>query len=470
MGRKLLAALMAFTILFSLCPTALADSQEPRQTAFFTSQPHTDLDYSEMTYRRPDAKAVLAEMEELRGLLDDAENAKAVQELFDVLVNRYMEAQTMAALAELEACRNAASSQAAQELEAAYNACTAIAGALPLLMRDILNSPCGDFLKDQLGALTAAYYMQYTEAPARQRELTSQETSLMNEYRRLSAEPCVVEYFGRDWDMQTLNQAFYQEGSINADTYAEIYGMIAQELNETLGSLYLRTVRLRKNIASAYGYSDYGEFAYRRLYHRDYSPADIAAFREDVKTYIAPLNTALHAIPRQKSDVFYSDYSGEIALDLIAPYIGQMSSELLEAFTYMREHHLYDTAESADKTDTGFTTMLYYYGAPFLFNAPAHELFDFTSTVHEFGHYNHAYWSPSGWLNAAKSQDVMEVHSQGLELLLSHYYPDIFGKDGQAVADYQITSLVEAICQGAYYDELQQYVYSTKNVTLQQIN
>ena len=470
MGRKLLAALMAFTILFSLCPTALADSQEPRQTAFFTSQPHTDLDYSEMTYRRPDAKAVLAEMEELRGLLDDAENAKAVQELFDVLVNRYMEAQTMAALAELEACRNAASSQAAQELEAAYNACTAIAGAFPLLMRDILNSPCGDFLKDQLGALTAAYYMQYTEAPARQRELTSQETSLMNEYRRLSAEPCVVEYFGRDWDMQTLNQAFYQEGSINADTYAEIYGMIAQELNETLGSLYLRTVRLRKNIASAYGYSDYGEFAYRRLYHRDYSPADIAAFREDVKTYIAPLNTALHAIPRQKSDVFYSDYSGEIALDLIAPYIGQMSSELLEAFTYMREHHLYDTAESADKTDTGFTTMLYYYGAPFLFNAPAHELFDFTSTVHEFGHYNHAYWSPSGWLNAVKSQDVMEVHSQGLELLLSHYYPDIFGKDGQAVADYQITSLVEAICQGAYYDELQQYVYSTKNVTLQQIN
>ncbi len=469
MGRKLLAAFMAVTILFSLCPTALANDS-PRQTAFFTSQTHTELDYSEMAYTRINAKSVLAEMEELRALLDDSENAAAAEERFDMLTTRYQEAQTMSVLAELEACRNAADPQAAKELELSRTACTAIADALFQLMRDILRSPCGDFLEDRLGPSAAAYYRIYTPLPAKQQSLSQQETALISEYRRISAEPCTVEYFGRDWDMQSLNQAFHQEEAIDAATYAEIYKMLAQEMNDRLGGLYLRMVQLRRNIAALYGCETYGDYAYRMLYRRDYSPQEIETFRQDVQEYIAPLNTALHALPYLKNDVCYDDYSGEIALDLMAPYIGQMSSELLESFNYMREHHLYDTAEGETKTDTGFTTVLTLYGAPFLFNAPAHDLFDFVTTVHEFGHYNNAYWSPWGWLSPAKSHDAMEVHSQGMELLFSHYYPQIFGRDGQDVTDYQITSLVEAICQGAYYDELQQFVYGTKNVTLQQIN
>ena len=471
MGRKLLAAFMAFTILFSLLPTALADNvQEARQTAFFTSHPHTDLDYSEMTYTRINGKSVLAEMDDLRTLLDDSGNAEVVQQRFDALTERYMEAQTMSALAELDACRNATDLKAAEELELSSTTCTEIADGLFLLMRDILRSPCSNFLTERLGPFAASYYMNYTPVSAKRQKLGRQETALISEYRRLSTEPCTVEYFGRDWDMQSLNQAFYQEGAIDADTYAEIYKMLAQELNGKLGGLYLRMVQLRRNIAALYDCNTYGDYAYRILYRRDYSQKDIEAFRADVKEYIAPLNTALHALPYLKNDVCYDDYSGDIALDLMAPYIGQMSSELLEAFNYMREHHLYDTEESETKTDTGFTTVLRLYGAPFFFNAPAHDLFDFITTVHEFGHYNNAYWSPSEWLSAAKSHDVMEVHSQGLELLFSHYYPQIFGKAGQDVTDYQIASLVEAICQGAYYDELQQFVYSAKNVTLQQIN
>lgn len=472
MGRKLLAALMAFTILFSLCSTALAGNggREPRQTAFFTSQPHAELDYSEMAYSPVNTESVLAEMEELRVLLDDAGNVTTVEERFELLTSRYQEALTMSALAELESCRDASDPQAAKELELSRTACTAIGDALSQLMRDILRSPCGNFLESRLGPSAAAYYKRYMPRPAAQNSLSRQETGLIGEYRKLSAEPCTVEYFGRDWDMQSLQQAFYQEESIDAGTYAEIYKMLAQELNDKLGGLYLRMVKLRGNIASLYGYDSYGDYAYRALYRRDYSPQDIEAFREDVKAYIAPLNTALHALPYLKNDVCYDDYSGDIALDLMAPYVGQMSGELLESFNYMRRHHLYDTVESKEKADTGFTTVLSVYGAPFFFNAPAHDLFDFITTIHEFGHYNNAYWSPSGWMSPVKSYDVMEVHSQGLELLFSHYYPQIFGKDGQDVTDYQITSLVEAICQGAYYDELQQFVYGTKNVTLQQIN
>ena len=36
--------------------------------------------------------------------------------------------------------------------------------------------------------------------------------------------------------------------------------------------------------------------------------------------------------------------------------------------------------------------------------------------IHEFGHYNHFYWVVADLEGEAKSNDLAEVHSQGLEL------------------------------------------------------
>lgn len=471
MGRKLLAILLAFTLLLSMCSTALASQEgEVRETDFFTDQPHADLDFSEIKYKRVDAESVLAQMEELRSLLDDAANSGAAEERFNLLTGRLTEAMTMYSLAEIMSCQNASDGQAAQELEASYSACLTISDGLTALVRDILSSPCSAFLTAQLSEAEANYYLAYRGASKTQLAQSSQEAALESEYRQAAAKPCTAEYFGREWNIQSLNQAYYGDGSIDAATYAEVYGMLVQEQNEALGQIYLRMVKLRNSIAASRGYGSYGDYAYRRLYGRDYTPKDIAAFREDVKEHIVPLYIALQTLSAQRGDVYFADYGGDVALDMMAPYIGQMSNELLEAFSYMREHHLYDTAASETKEDTGFTAILYSYGAPFFFNAPANELFDFVTTVHEFGHYNNAYWQKTGWNEDSKSIDVMEVHSQGLELLFSHYYPDIFQKDAAEVLDYQIVSLVAAICQGAYYDELQQYVYSEKNLTLEKIN
>ncbi|MDE7243772.1 MAG: S-layer homology domain-containing protein [Oscillospiraceae bacterium] len=473
MGRKLLSLLTAFALLLSLCATALAAGPEEnsvRETNFFTSQPHTDLDFSEIEYERVDTDAILSEMDALRALLDDAENAGTVQERFIGLTDSYLNTLTMYSLAEIAANRDAADSRAAQELEAAYSACLTVSDALHALVRDILMSPCGDFLTEQLGMSRAAAYMSYHPVSQKLMNLSQQEAELESEYRQTAAGTFTAEYFGREWDKTSLNQAFYADHSIDESTYTEIYNILARQENEALGDIFLGLVRLRRSVASANGYSNYGDYAYRRLYGRDYSQQDMQSFHQAVKEYIVPLFTALQALSVKTDGVYYADYSGDIALDLMEPYIGSMSSELLEAFSYMRQHHLYDSDLSETKIDTGFTAMLYAWGAPFFFNAPANDLFDFTTTVHEFGHYNNLYWQEVSWPLASKDYDLLEVHSQGFELLFSHYYPDIFGKDADEVLNYQILSLVSAICEGAYYDELQQYIYSAHNVTLSQIN
>ena len=111
--------------------------------------------------------------------------------------------------------------------------------------------------------------------------------------------------------------------------------------------------------------------------------------------------------------VFTTDYSGDTAIDMIQPYIGQMSSELAEALDYMVDHQMYDLAYSDGKQGVGFTTMLYSYGAPFMFNQPTGSFYDFSTLVHELGHYNNYYWDGTDWNDAADNIDTSEVHSRG---------------------------------------------------------
>jgi len=472
MGRKLLALLTAFAILTSICTIASAAKKDStRRTQFFTDQPHADIDFSEMKYKRIEPQAVLAEMDELRKLLHDSANTETVEESFNAITSRYLEVLDMYTLTEIKTYQNASDEKAAENMQAAYDACLTVADALPLLVQDILKSPCAGFLTAQLSEEDAAYYLAYQPASPKQFSQASREAALENEYLQAAAQSGTAEYFGREWDFASITAA-YGNGEIDAATFAEIYGMLAREQNETLGKIYLQLVSLRKNAAQSRGCDSYMEYAYESLYGRDYSPQEVQSFREDVKTSIVPLCTALRALSDadEENNSSELDYSGDAALDMIEPYIGQMSDELLEAFTYMREHALYDSEKSENKIDAGFTATLYSYGAPFTFNAPMGGLYDFTTAVHEFGHYNNAYWQSAGWNDSAKSQDVLEVHSQGLELLLSHYYPEIFGKDADVVQNYLLLSLTSAICEGAYYDELQQFIYDAKNVTLSQIN
>ena len=219
-------------------------------------------------------------------------------------------------------------------------------------------------------------------------------------------------------------------------------------------------------------YESYADYAYENVYDRDYTPLEIRNFHDAVKQDIAPLDDVLYEVfyDLLDLDLYYSDFAGDIALDIMDPYIASLSSELYESFNYMRDHHLYDSDYSDTKDGSGFSTILSAYQAPYYFNTPTGTLYDLTTAVHEFGHYNNFYWTDGSWYNGSKGYDIDEVHSQGLELLFTEFYPEIFGDSGDFVTVFILYNMVSSIVQGALHDELQQYAFETEGVTLQQIN
>lgn len=93
--------------------------------------------------------------------------------------------------------------------------------------------------------------------------------------------------------------------------------------------------------------------------------------------------------------------------------------------TYMFDHGFYDLGKDDNKADTGFTSLLIDYNAPFMFNSPYGDSNDAWILVHETGHYNRFYISG----DILPRLELSEIDSQGLELLFYDFYNEMIGDD-----------------------------------------
>ncbi len=469
MKKRLLALLLTAVMLFSLSVTALA--AEVRETDFFDDQWHADVNFEDMEYIPVDTEAVLAAMEATRALVEDEANKDAVLEGFLAACELNTNARTMYTLANILYSQNYASEENFRNMNDAQQAAMVVGDALYALARDILNSPCAAALDELVTEEDAEYLRDYENLTEEELALQEEITALENEYQNAAYVEYSAVVDGVEWTDASNEEAYYA-GEIDYDQYIAIGRAIAKEMNAVLGEIYLRIVDAHKREAVMEEYDNYADYAYENVYDRDYTPLEIRNFHDAVKQEIAPLDDVLYEIFYDLVDIdlYYGDFTGDIALDIMDPYIASLSSELYESFNYMRDHNLYDSAVSDTKDGSGFSTILSAYQAPFFFNTPTGTLYDLTTAVHEFGHYNNFYWTDGSWYNGSKGYDIDEVHSQGLELLFTEFYPEIFGESGDFVTVFILYNMVSAIVQGALHDELQQYAFETENVTLQQLN
>lgn len=490
MKKRLLAMFVAVCLVVSFVPTAFAAESDGgvRETNFFTEQEHSDVNFEDMEYVHMELEDIQADIDAIAALIDDADNAAQVTEKFDELVDTMMELITMYTLVNIKTSQDIDDDEAYEELLYVDELYSRAFDALSVLMREILNSPCAAVLEEVLDEESIEYYKNYEEMTEEELERSLRETELENAYYDAVYASYTVEvaegvFMTVDEALDSVYAAidnYYADPSDETySAYSEAYALYIaayegniRAANAACGEIYLELVALRNEIAKEAGYANYTEYAYENVYYRDYSPSDIRAFQNAVKEYIPSVTSALDILVNSSdSNVFDADYTGDVAFDMMAPYVGQISSELLEAFTYMRDHNLYDYGYGEGTKDgSGFTTILYSYNAPFTFNTPSGTLYDFSTAVHEFGHYNRYFWTPHGFFEYEDDIDQAEVHSQGLELIFTQFYDDIFGEDSQDVLNYLMSNLTGSLIDGCLHDELQQFAYSTENLTLDMLN
>ena len=235
--------------------------------------------------------------------------------------------------------------------------------------------------------------------------------------------------------------------------------------------LYIELVNLRNKYAATYTdaegnpYKNYMDFAYENIYGREYTPDEVAEFRESLEKEFRPVRSLLEGINTAKDD--------ELTEDRLKNYmpriIQETAPEMLSSWKYMINKGLYDFRVAYRKAKTSYVTTFSEYNDAYMFlNASGKLKQDLSTVIHEFGHYNEKFMAkeelkdPSG----VRSYDLAETHSQAFELItlpavkkvLYSTYPthDYY----KAYAADLLYNSVWAILSNCIFDEFEYIVYN----------
>lgn len=449
--RRIIAAFMAVILLISTggCGSKNGDGEtsEAKQdgrvpvtaASRFKNVWRGDVSYADMEYEHYDITRFSEYTDAIYGF---AENGGTSEELSDAdfnLVDELYYVYTLSVLAELMRMSDPEDREIAGELLYAQELYETAWEEYWLAMRELAISDYGEMLEPLYHETVIQWFREYEPYTDEEEELLAygEEDELVQEYYYLMAQE------QQDW--------------------------------EAIGEIYVELVELRRNQAEILGYESYADYAYYSAYGKDYLPEDAVTVWEGVKTYFVPLLRKYGASAVEKVTALYYDdsldCSPERILAVMEEILPDISTELYTAFRYMIDYGLYDISCDPDKANIGYTVKLYYYNEPFIFNAAHNAFYDYTDMFHEFGHFANGYYTQSDLLFGISDNDLCELQSQGLEMLFTHYYEDIFGsRYADAALNYVLLDMIYSVIDGALYDEFQQQVFAEEELNPGKVN
>ncbi|MBQ7714218.1 MAG: hypothetical protein IJT71_04930 [Oscillospiraceae bacterium] len=411
-------------LLAAVCALSLA---VPCAAACYEAFDRPDTAFADMVYTGVDTAAVDAFCE--RFARDPAGE-------YDALLALYDEVYTQNELAYIAMCEHAGDEARSAESERAANDFAYASDRLCLAISEALDGEHGGALRARMPDGEADAFSGYEAADDGTLDGYSTENALVQEYYRLPDD-----------------DAF-------ADAAADVY---------------LRLAALRREQAADAGWDSCADYAYASQYAREYDPADARALHRAVKSRLAPLYVRCERILARRETPWDDEDvpSGAEILDALQAHMGSVSPELTEALDYLRRNGLFRVGGDDALYDTGFTVSLPAYRAVFLFNKVSTRFDAFSSTAHEFGHFNAAYHDPTPVLYQYPNADVSELQAQGLELLFLPALQEILaGGDANArdyVALYALTRMLSSVIDGCLYDEFEQTVYASPGLTADEL-
>lgn len=263
-----------------------------------------------------------------------------------------------------------------------------------------------------------------------------------SEYRALFTEydlDCKPDYYLLNNLMRTISYAkkTAAEDSRLLDLYYRAaYGdsTDSEEKNRACAQLYL-------DILNSTPSTDYDYDAYCR----DYTPEDVTAVYEELIPAFQPLyqqlTEALSEADRELPN------PGD-PMQHLQQYASKLSPEIAESADLLIREKLYTIARGSECYDGSYTVSLPNEQTALMYLYSDGTYLDFTSAVHEFGHFHSERRDSTPVLLQKNCVDLAEVQSQGMEVLFTAFYPEIFEANAHTAELAELLSLTDAVLSG----------------------
>ncbi len=407
---------------------------------YYPSVKHTSVPLDERSRNNFDQESFDAHCSEFEKLLKTDGNDKKVLSCYRELLSELDSLTTDYVLNDYDYMKDVTDKSASEvisELEKVY---MDDADRLLILLRDALTGRYGKLLKKEMGEEIAEDLSMYED-------LTREEKDLQEKVTRL--------------------QQQYYEYSINT-------GMDAKTRETKIKELYLELVKAENEVARLCGYDNYAEFAYENSYNRDYSPEDIADLKDAILAEYLPLYRGYVDAIVEDGAIFGISRANRLDSDEVWQKIRQIVvkvfPELLDSLDHLTGCSLYNMNYGKNKMNVGYTQDMPLYRDALIFYQPRGTCEDLRTYVHEFGHYNYFYHNDESALLSTTTLDVMEIHSQGLEVLFYNYYPVLDKTSGAGLQQNCIYTLLSNVISGMAVNEAECRIYAEKDLTTEKVD
>ena len=262
--------------------------------------------------------------------------------------------------------------------------------------------------------------------------------------------------------------------------WADLYREISPKLDEEYSELAL----LRTRMARTLGFPSYTEMAYLQRGHYDYTQADTAAFRKQIKEIVTPAVAEIRERQRKRLGLEKLCYYDEALLfpegnadpegteeelvEKARQMYREMSSETGEFFDFMVKYHLFDLETRPGKRMGGYMTSFPAYQAPFIFSNFNGTSADVDVLTHEAGHAFQGYLAmrsiPVRELSGSTSE-INETHSMSMEHFAYPWMPLFFGEKSEQYLTGHLIGAISVLPYMCVVDEFQHRVYENPEMS-----
>ena len=421
-------------------------------------------------YYHYEKEGFLADVEKM-STTDSVEEALA---LYDSLYKDLLELMTLRTVAEITYDHDTTNTAASDEASYTYNTLMECGDAYLVAVKKLTEGPHKDAFLAKVGQDAFDSYNEYRAMTDEEFELRDREDQLEDEYDAVwnRLDDFVYVYDGEEWTFTRLSSRdgsnlYYQKG---ATAYYDVLYGIEGVLFQTLGPIYVELVQIRDRIAKLNEYDNYVDYAYKETYGRDFSADDAQAFCDAIKKIAPEAYEEVTYGTTARITINVRLKASELLEDLgIAAR--ELDPEIYSHWEYLTENALYDIGSEDERIDACFSTYFQSTETPFIFCKTSGQFRDFTSLSHEFGHFiNFHNKKEENVLLCPDRFDLSEIHSNGLELLMTNIYPVLFGNQAENASRAEVADSLKGILDGCLYDEFQRKVYSNPAMTAEQIN
>ena len=337
-----------------------------------------------------------------------------------------------------------------------------------------------------------AYYcdMKNAELEETYKYMMDYQTNIIAKFYTLSRpfyDSCYRDFYYYGMTEEEINAFLFDSDAISNPAYTalkEKNNAIEEQVvapgfdSSKLPELYAEFVANNNEMAKMMGYDNYLEYAYENVYGRDYTYQDAAQLSEYAKTYIAPIFTSVYrswtGFSNAASDVmdkyhnqasrpFFENLEGNT---LVNDYVDQMAftSNPDKSTSFSDEFNklMSDGNMFRGEYDGAFVTSIYSANLPVAYFGKGYD--NCFTIVHEFGHYMNEVYNAEIYDDADYSQsyDLLEMHSQGNELLYLCYLAEHSGYTRDAfamVSSYALVNMLYAGVAGFTVDTFERAIY-----------